>query len=118
MTFLIIKLLTTAAIIAVVSEIAKRTDRLGALIASLPFVIILTMIWMYFEKQSLEKIANLANYSFWFVIPTLPMLLTIPWMLRKGINFWISLGVSVIITFVCFILTAWIAKRFGIQLFP
>ncbi len=118
MTFLIIKFLTTAAIIVAVSEIAKRTDRLGALIASLPLVMVLTIIWMYFEKQSTEKIASLSNYAFWYVIPTLPMFIIIPWMLRKGIHFWATLGSSVILTFICFIITAWIAKRFDVQLFP
>ena len=81
MTFIIYKYLITAFIIVFVSEIAKRSDKLGALISSLPLVTILIMIWLYIENQSIEKIANHAYYTFWYVIPTLPMFLIIPYLL-------------------------------------
>jgi uncharacterized membrane protein (GlpM family) len=116
MGFLIFKYALTAAIIVLVSEVAKRLDRLGALIGALPMVTVLAMIWLWAEKQEMEKIANHAYYTFWFVIPTLPMFLVIPWMLRKGVGFWPTLGVGVLVTFGCFLLTAWIGKRMGVEL--
>jgi len=118
MTYLITKYAVTAFIIVLVSEVAKRTDRIGALIASLPMVTVLAMIWLYFEKQGMEKIANHAYYTFWFVLPTIPMFLLIPWMLRKGYGFWLSMICGALLTFLCFILTAWGARRFGVSLFP
>jgi len=116
MTFIISKYLITAFIIVVVSEIAKRSDKMGALISSFPLVTILVMIWLYIENQSTEKIANHAFYTFWYVIPTLPMFLIIPYLLSKGYTFSVSLIISIVITFFCFILTTYIAKLFGINL--
>jgi len=118
MAFLIVKYLTTAFIIVLVSEVAKRTDRVGALIAALPFVTILAMIWLFVEKQGIEKIANHAYYTFWYVFPTLPMFILMPWMLRKGINFWLTLGAGSLLTIACFIATIFLARRFGVELMP
>ena len=118
MTFIIYKYLITAFIVVFVSEIAKRSDKLGALISSLPLVTILVMIWLYIENKSTEKIANHAYYTFWYVIPTLPMFLLIPYLLSREYSFSIALGMSMIITFFCFIATAHYAKYFGVNLFP
>lgn len=118
MALLITKFLVTSFIIVLVSEIAKRTDKIGALIASLPFVTIMVMIWLYIEKQGSEKIANHAYYTLWYVIPTLPMFAQIPWMLRKGYNFWLTLLIGVVLTFVCFLITVWVGKKFGVELMP
>ena len=118
MAFIISKYLITAFIIVFVSEIAKRSDKLGALISSLPLVTILVMIWLYIENQSTEKIANHAYYTFLYVIPTLPMFLVIPYLLSKGYTFSMALGISIVTTFFCYILTAYIAKFFGVDLIP
>ena len=118
MVLMIVKYLVTAGIIVGVSEVAKRKDRVGALIASLPLVTIMVMAWLWFEDQGSEKIANHAWYTFWYVIPTMPMFLLIPWMLHKGIGFWWSLLAGVGLTFVCFVVTALIAKRVGVELLP
>ncbi|GAL13929.1 4-amino-4-deoxy-L-arabinose transferase [Vibrio astriarenae] len=70
MLWIVFKLFATASIIVLVSEIAKRSDKLGALLAALPMVTILALIWMYIEGQGQEKLANHAYYTFWYVIPT------------------------------------------------
>ena len=118
MAFIISKYLITAFIIVFVSEIAKRSDKLGALISSLPLVTILVLMWLYIENQPINKIANHAYYTFWYVIPTLPMFLIIPYLLSQNYSFSLSLGISITITFFCFILTAYCAKYFGVNLFP
>ena len=118
MAMLITKFLVTSFIIVLVSEIVKRTDKLGALIAALPFVTIMVMIWLHIEKQSVEKIANHAHYTLWFVVPTLPMFAQMPIMLRKGYNFWLTLGVGVLVTFISFLITVWVGKKFGVELMP
>ena len=109
---------TNCVCIILVSEIAKRTDKLGALIASLPLVTVMVMIWLYVEKQNSQKIADHAYYTFWYVIPTLPMFLVMPWLLGKGVHFWAALLVCIILTFACFALTALAVKRLGINLIP
>ncbi len=118
MIFLITKYAVTAFIIVLVSEIAKRSDKLGALISSLPFVTILVMTWLYLEKQGTEKIATHAFYTFWYVLPTLPMFLIMPWLLHKGINFWASLCICAVVTILAFVLTVVLAKRVGVHLIP
>ena len=118
MTLLVIKYALTSFVIVLVSELAKRSDRVGALISSLPFVTVLVMIWLHVEKQGSQKIGNHAYYTFWYVLPTLPMFLVMPWLMAKGINFRVSLALCVLVTFICFILTALVARRFGVQLFP
>ena len=118
MLVLIIKYAVTAFVIVAVSEIAKRADRLGALISSLPLVTIMIMIWLHLENQKAEKIANHAYYTFWYVLPTMPMFLLMPWMLGRGVHFWWSLGASALLTIACFAVTAVVMKRFGVMLMP
>ena len=118
MTFLIVKYAVTAFVVVIVSEVAKRSDRLGAVIASLPLVTVMAMIWLHLEKQPGEKIANHAYYTFWYVLPTMPMFLLMPWMIRKGISFWVSLGAGCLLTFLCFAVAAVVLRRFGIGLMP
>lgn len=117
MTWLITKYLITAAIVVAVSEIAKRSDKLGALIVALPIVTILVMVWLYIEKQPMEKIANHAWYTFWYVVPTLPMFLIFPALLQR-FSFWFSLIISAVITVICFWLLVLVVKNFGIDLLP
>jgi hypothetical protein len=115
MLWIICKYLITAAVVVAVSETAKRSDRAGALLASLPLVTLLALIWLHVEKQPVEKLANHAWYTFWYVVPTLPMFLAFPRLLAR-FGFWPALGISAVITVVCFALFAWAVKPFGIRL--
>ena len=115
MQWLIGKYLITAAIVVVVSEAAKRSDKLGGFIAALPLVTILTLIWLYVENQPQAKIANHAWYTFWYVLPTLPMFLAFPALLGK-FGFWPALGICAVITILCFGLLAAVVQKYGIQL--
>jgi len=115
MAWLIIKYLLTSAVVVAVSEFAKRSDRIGGLVAALPLVTLLALIWLYIEKQPEQKIANHAWYTFWYVVPTLPMFLAFPALLPR-IGFWPTLLACVAITIVCFGLFALLVRRFGIDL--
>lgn len=115
MVWIVTKYFLTAAVVVLVSELAKRSDKLGALVAALPLVTILTLVWLSIEKQPLEKIANNAWYTFWYVLPTLPMFLVFPALLAR-IGFWPSLLACVVITCVCFGGFALLLRRFGIEL--
>ncbi len=115
MPWIITKYLITAAVVVIVSEVAKRSDRAGALIASLPLVTLLALIWLQVEKQSTAKIANHAWYTFWYVVPTLPMFLAFPRLLAR-FGFWPALAISAVITVLCFALFALAVKPFGIKL--
>ncbi|MDR2872437.1 MAG: DUF3147 family protein [Xanthomonadaceae bacterium] len=115
MTWIITKYFITAAIVVAVSELAKRSDRLGALLAALPLVTLLVLIWLHVEKQPVEKITNHAWYTFWYVVPTLPMFLLFP-KLFHHFGFWPALALSAVITILCFAGFALLVKPFGIRL--
>lgn len=115
MQYLIVKYLLTAGVVVLVSELAKRSDKLGGLVAALPLVTVLTLIWLYVEQQPVSKIANHAWYTFWYVIPTLPMFLAFPLLLPR-IGFWPTLLACIVITMICFGLFAVAVRRFGIEL--
>ena len=115
MQYLILKYLITAGVVVLVSELARRSDKLGGLIAALPLVTLLTLIWLYVEQQPASKIANHAYYTFWYVLPTLPMFLLFPYLLPKW-GFVISLIACVLFTIIVFLLFALVVKQFGIDL--
>ena len=115
MAWLVTKYLITAAVVVLVSEVAKRSDRLGGLFAALPLVTVLALIWLYVERQPQTKIANHARHTFWYVVPTLPMFLAFPVLLPR-LGFWLTLLACVAITVVCFWLFAQLVRRFGIEL--
>lgn len=115
MAWLIIKYLLTSAVVVVVSEFARRSDRLGGLIAALPLVTLLALVWLHLDNQSEQKIANHAWYTFWYVLPTLPMFLAFP-SLQARWGFWWALCASVLMTVAAFGLFALLVKRFGIDL--
>lgn len=115
MVWIITKYLLTAAVVVLVSELAKRSDKLGGLVAALPLVTVLTLIWLYMERQPPEKIAAHAWYTFWYVVPTLPMFLAFPLLLPR-LGFWGTLLACVVLTVVCFALFASAVRQWGIEL--
>ena len=115
MLWITIKYAVTAGVVVLVTEIAKRSDRLGGLIAALPLVTVLALIWLHLENQSAEKVANHAWYTFWYVIPTLPMFLVFPWLLPK-LGFWTTLLACIALSLICFAAFALLLRRFGIEL--
>jgi hypothetical protein len=115
MLYIIYKYLVTAGMVVFISEQAKRSDRLGALVASLPLITILTLIWLYVEGQPISKITNHAYYTFWYVIPTLPMFLLFPYFMPR-FGFVMTLLISMALTIILFVWFAVFLKRFGIEL--
>jgi len=123
--FDLMKVLLTAVIILFVTKIQIVSDKLSALLIALPLTSIIAMIWMWHElkipeeAKRIESIANHAYYTFWFVLPTMPMFLVIPWMLRKGFGFYFTLGVNAVMTTVFFWLLVMSLKKWtSIDLMP
>jgi hypothetical protein len=113
--FLASKYLITAALVVLISEVVKYTGKFRALIAALPLVTVLVLIWLHVEGQSVEKISEHAWYTFWYVVPTLPMFLLLPFLLSR-LNFWAALGTAAVVTVVCFAIFALLVREFGIDL--
>lgn len=116
MLYLAIKALISGAMIAVASTLARRYPGVGAMVASLPLVSVLGMIWLWSEKPDAENMAAHAGATFWYVLPSLPMFLLIPVLLRHGLGFWTSLAMGCGLTIVLYTAMTWIAPRFGLQL--
>lgn len=116
MIYSVIKVIITSLIIVAISEISKRSSFIGALLASLPLVSVLAMVWLYIDTKDVEKVSDLAGSIFWLVIPSLAFFISLPLLLKKGLDFYLSMGVSMLITAGCYFLLIKILFRFGIQL--
>ena len=116
MAYLVIKALLSGVIIAAVSEIAKRSPGFGALVASLPLVSILGMIWLWRDTADPQRMAAHAEGTFWYVLPSLPMFLLIPALLRRGVAFWPALALGCALTIALYFAMTWIGPRFGLKL--
>src|SRR5690606_10573523 len=116
MLYLAIKAALSGVIIAIVSEVAQRRPGLGALIASLPLVSILAIIWLWRDTGDVPRIAAHAEATFWLVLPTLPLFLVFPALLRTGTDFWIALGASCLLTIALYLLSVWLLPKFGIAI--
>jgi len=116
MWYLAIKAVLSGILIAIVSEVAKRYPGFGGLIASLPLVSVLGMVWLWRDRPDAANMAAHAEATFWFVLPSLPMFLLIPAMLRHGIAFWVSLLAGCLMTILLYSLMVWAGPRLGLRL--
>ena len=115
MTWILTKYAVTAAIVVAVSEAAKRSPKLGGLLGALPWVTLLALVWLHVEREPADKLTGLAEYTFWYVVPTLPMFLAFPRLLPR-LGFWPTLFACAALTAACFALLAVLARRFGVDL--
>ena len=113
---LLVRAVISGIIVAAVALIARKSPAAGALVMSLPLLSILAMIWLWHDTGDKGRLADHAEATFFYVIPTLPMFMLLPWMLRQGYNFWFSLAAGCTVTFLLYLMTIGIAARFGIRL--
>ena len=116
MKYIFLKLIISSGIITIVSEIAKKSSFIGGLVASIPLISVLSMIWLYIDSRDIEKIKHLSTSIFWMVIPSLILFLSIPILINVGFNFWYSLLISIILTIAFYFLTIFILSHYGIEL--
>ena len=116
MGFALVKTLISAIIITLISEIAKRSPAFAALIASLPLVSVLGMLWIYNETNDIPRIAAHSEATFWFVLPSLPMFLVLPAMLRHGMGFYLALGINCALTALLYLAMVRLGPFFGVKL--
>lgn len=112
----LVKAALSGVLVFLVSETAKRSPAFGALIASLPLISILAVIWLWHDTRDLPRIVDHMTATFFYVLPSLPMFLAMPGLLRAGLGFWPSLGASVVLTVALYALTVLVAARFGVRL--
>jgi hypothetical protein len=99
-----------------ISEIAKRSTFIGAILASVPLVSVLAMIWLYIDTKDVTKISSLSTSVFWLVIPSLALFLALPLLLKQGLNFYLSISISVGLTVGCYWIMVSALNHFGVEL--
>jgi len=116
MLYYALKVIISALLIVAVSEIAKRSTGFAALVASLPLTSLLAFIWLHLDASPPERIAELSSQIFWLVLPSLLLFLLLPFLLKHGLSFWVSLGLSIVATAGCYIALLLLLRRMGINL--
>ena len=116
MLYYTLKFFVSALIIVLISEIAKRHSIFAALMAALPLTSLLAMIWMHFDGVESTQIAALSGQIFWLVLPSLLFFILFPTLIKQGLDFWLSLGLSVAVTVIGYLALLPLLRRFGVQL--
>ena len=116
MLYLLIKAAISGAIVAAVSEIARRSPGWGGLVASLPLTSLLAMIWLWRDSHDSERVAELSVSAIWFFIPSVPLFIALPWLLRSGVGFWVAMAVVIAMTLALYATMFWAVPRLGLKL--
>jgi hypothetical protein len=114
--YLVIKAAISGVIVALVSEIARRYPGWGGLVASLPLTSLLAMIWLWRDSGDSLKVAELASSTFWFILPSLPLFIVLPMLLRSGVGFWAAMAIVIAGTLALYALMFWAAPRLGMKI--
>lgn len=116
MTYYLVKIVVTAILVVAIAEISKRSSFAGAVLASVPLISVLAMTWLYIDTRDITRVSNLSTAVFWLVIPSLALFLTLPLLLKQGLNFYLSIGISIGLTIGCYWIMVSALNHFGIKL--
>lgn len=116
MGYYITKVAVTTLLIVLISEIAKRSSFVGAVLASVPLVSVLAMVWLYVDTRDVERVSALSSSIFWLVIPSLALFISLPLLLKQGIDFYPAMGISIAITVLCYWLMLGLLRHLGVAL--
>jgi len=116
MIYYLIKLSITTVLIVAISEISRKSTFAGALLASVPLVSVLAMLWLYIDTRDVDKISAFSTSIFWLVVPSLALFVSLPVLLKLGINFYLSMGAAIGLTVGCYWLTLSALGHFGVRL--
>lgn len=115
-TQLVFKALLSGALVVGIGELAKRNNYAAAIVHSLPLISVFALIWLFAETRDSALVARHMAGTFWFILPTLPMFLVVPWLLHRGLTFWPALGAGVLLTIALYVLTMRLLKAGGISI--
>ncbi|MCI0507155.1 MAG: DUF3147 family protein [Gammaproteobacteria bacterium] len=111
-----LKIVISTILIVVISEIAKRSSLIGAILASIPLVSVLAMVWLYIDTKDADKISALSTSIFWLVLPSLLLFIVLPLLLKQGLNFYLSISISITVTAFSYWIMISILNFFGVKL--
>lgn len=115
MSFYIVKLLVTALLIVAISEVAKRSSVAGAIVAAIPLVSILAMTWMYVDTKETNAAVAFSNNIVWLIAPSMTLFIAFPILIKKGFGFYISMGISIVMTMLAYYSVLWLLEKLGIR---
>lgn len=116
MAYYTLKIVVTTVLVVVISEVAKRSSLSGAILASIPLISVLAMVWLFIDTKDVGKISTLSTSIFWLVLPSLSLFISLPILLKQGIHFYISISLSVLITVLCYWIMISLLQHFGVKL--
>ncbi len=106
-----IKIIISAFLIVLISEIGKRSSTIGGILASVPLTSFMAFIWMYSESKDVKAIIDLSTDIFWLVIPSLVFFLIFPVLLKKEVNFYLAMGLSAAVMIICYYIMIFFIKK-------
>ncbi|MBA2466666.1 MAG: DUF3147 family protein [Sphingomonas sp.] len=115
MLYLLVKAAVSGLLIAIISEVARRSPGWGGLLASLPLTTLLAMIWLWRDTGDPQRVGDLALGAFWFVLPSLPLFVIIPLLLRAGWGFWPALLAGCAVTLALYAAMFAVSGRLGVR---
>jgi len=116
LVYYLIKIIITTLLIVAISEIAKHSSFAGAVLASIPLISVLAIVWLYIDTKDVTKVINLVNGIFWLVLPSLALFISLPLLLKQGLNFYISITISIAVTIGCYWLMVTVLHHYGIKI--
>jgi len=116
LTYYLVKIVITTLLVVLIAEIAKRSTLAGAILASVPVISVLAMIWLYVDTRDVARVSVLASSVFWLVLPSLVLFVTLPLLLKQGLNFYLSMSISIGVTVGCYYLMISLLNHYGMRL--
>jgi hypothetical protein len=116
MVFLILRAAISGVLVALIAAVARRFPGWGGVVASIPMVSTLAMVWLWRDSRDVAKVATYSESAFWFVLPSLPMFLVIPALMKRGLGFWPALAAGCVTTMILYAAMVWLAPKVGLKL--
>ena len=111
---LAIKALVSGVLVAAASELARRSPGWGGLVASLPLVSLLAMLWLWHDTGDARRIADLATSSTAYVVASIPAFVVLALLLRRGVSIPLGMLAFVVMGFAGYLAMLWFGKRLGL----
>lgn len=116
MAYYIVKIVITTVLIVLIAEISKRSTLAGSILASVPLISVLAMVWLYVDTGDTQRVATLSQSIFWLVIPSLTLFISLPLLLKKGVGFYPSMALAIVLTVSAYYTMITIAEKVGWKL--
>ncbi len=114
--FWLLKILLSAVIIALASELARKSSFVAAVTLALPLTSILTLIWVHYDSGDKNRIVALSWNVFWLVPPSLAFFPLFATFISKDFSFWLAFLLAAALTAAVYLAYSRVLSIFGINL--